>query len=74
MNQEKKWYQKKEWIFILVILFWPVGLYLLWNNKEIPKNEKLLMTAIFAILLVIGLVTQGAEIFNRIDNIFDKLT
>jgi len=72
-GEEKKWYQKPEWIYVLVILFWPVGLYLLWSNKEITKKNKLIMTGIFLVLLVIGLITQGPEMFDRIDKIMDGL-
>lgn len=73
MEAEKKWYQKPEWIYVLVLLFWPVGLYLLWSNKEIPKKNKLIMTGIFLVLLVIGLLTQGQDMFDRIDGIMDRL-
>lgn len=72
MEEEKKWYQKAEWIYILVILFWPVGLYLLWTNKEIPQKNKLIMTGIFAVLLIIGLLMNGADMFNDVQRILRK--
>lgn len=72
-EEPKKWYQKPEWIYVLVLLFWPVGLFLLWTNKEIPKQNKLIMSGIFLVLLVIGLLTQGPEMFDRIDRIVDGI-
>ena len=72
-EQEKKWYEKTEWIYILVILFWPVGLYLLWTNKEIPKKNKLIMSGIFLALLIIGLIMNGADMFHQFERIFRKL-
>lgn len=67
--QEKKWYQKTEWIYLLVFLFWPIGLYLLWKSKEIPKKNKLLITGIFLVLLVIGLIMDGEKMFHKVDRI-----
>ncbi len=73
MVDEKKWYQKREWIYMLVLLFWPVGLYLLWTNKEIERQSKLIVTGIFLILLVIGLLMNEEDMFYDIRRIFRKL-
>ncbi|MDX2362172.1 MAG: hypothetical protein QNK23_15295 [Crocinitomicaceae bacterium] len=74
MEAEKKWYEKAEWIYILVLLFWPVGLFLLWKNKEIPKKNKLIMTGIFLVLLVIGLLMNGEKIFDELFRMIRRLT
>ncbi len=39
-NIQKKWYQKTGWIIALSILFFPLGLYLLWKNKYMSKPLK----------------------------------
>jgi hypothetical protein len=66
MEAVKKWYHKTEWIFLLVFLFWPAGLFLLWTSKDIPKKNKLIVTGIFLVLLIIGLCMHGPEIFRDI--------
>ena len=73
MVAEKKWYQKTEWIFMLVLLFWPVGLYLLWTNKEISKKNKLIVSGIFLFLLIIGLMMNGEDIFHDIRRVIRRL-
>jgi hypothetical protein len=70
---ETKWYQKPEWIFVLVLLFWPLGLVLLWISKTIPLKSKIIMTSIWSVLLIIGLIMNGPKMFKRIDRIMNKI-
>lgn len=48
-----KWYQKSIWVIILLILFFPVGLFLMWKYTNWNKKAKIVITGIFA-LIVIG--------------------
>ena len=73
LEEEKKWNEKTEWIYVLVILLWPVGLYLLWTNKEIPKKNKIIMSGIFGILLIIGLVVYGKIMLDILNYFNDML-
>lgn len=49
-TESKKWYQKSGGIVALLILFWPVGLYLMWKYADWAKVAKIIVT------VAIGLV------------------
>jgi hypothetical protein len=75
VEEEKKWYEKTEWIYILVILLWPVGLFLLWTNKEIPKKNKLIMSGIFGVLLITSMIVYGqimVDIFKDLNRMLPR--
>lgn len=52
MNKEKKnkWYHKTGGIILWIILFYPVGLYLMWRYSSWSKKWKLGITGIYALL------------------------
>lgn len=58
---------------MLVLLFWPLGLALLWISKTIPLKNKIIMTSIWVVLLVIGLIMNGPQMFKRIDRMMNKI-
>jgi hypothetical protein len=47
-----KWYQKPSGTIILLILFFPVGLYLMWKNKLWTKNTRWIVTGVFALFVI----------------------
>lgn len=55
-EKNKKWYQKPVGIIILLILFFPVGLYLMWKYAHWNKVVKLIVTAIIAVIVIVNLV------------------
>lgn len=56
-NQNLKWYQKKSGVIILLLLFFPVGLYLMWKHSDYwSKTSKVIIT-----ILVIGIVSYGSN-------------
>ncbi len=60
-----KWYQKSLGIIALLILFFPVGLFLMWNYAKWNKRIKWGITNIFALLFTISTVS-GAISNNKI--------
>lgn len=46
-----QWYQQTFWIVFLVVVFWPIGLYLAWKS-DWPIAGKILATALVAAILV----------------------
>lgn len=51
---EHKWYNNRIIIFILMIVFWPVGMYALWKSSVFSKSVKIFFTIpvlIFSMLL-----------------------
>ena len=49
-EQPKKWYQKTWGIILLLLIFFPAGLYFLWKS-DFSKKSKLVLTGIIAILV-----------------------
>lgn len=49
---ELKWYQKPTGIIILLIFFFPVGLYLMWKNELWTKQTRWIVTAVIVLILV----------------------
>lgn len=53
MDKQNKWYQKPIGIIALLILFFPVGLYLMWKYATWNKSVKWVITVVF-VLAVLG--------------------
>ena len=49
---ELKWYQKPTGVIILLIFFFPVGLYLMWKNEIWKKQTRWVITGIIAVVFV----------------------
>jgi len=49
---ELKWYQKPTGIIILLIVFFPVGLFLMWKNEMWSKKTRWIVTGAIAILFI----------------------
>lgn len=50
--KQKEWYQKPFGIVMMLIFFFPVGLYLMWKYASWPKSAKWVVTGIIALLAV----------------------
>ena len=57
-NPNKKWYQKTGWIIALLILFFPVGLFLMWKYTNWKKPIKGIITALILIIAFSGLSSE----------------
>lgn len=60
METKKKWYQKTGWIIALLVLFFPVGLFLMWKYANWNKVVKWVITGFFA-LMVIANMGSGSK-------------
>ena len=61
-NQNLQWYQKKGGVIVLLLLFFPVGLYLMWKHSNYwPKKTKILITVAVLIFAGIGLNNPSAS-------------
>ncbi len=58
--EEKKFYQKGWFTILLLILFWPAGLIVMWCNNVFNKNARIVITALF-LLILIGYIASGKE-------------
>jgi len=50
-----KWYLKKRFVFILLFLFSPLGLILLWSGAKFKKITRIILTVILLSLFVLAL-------------------
>jgi hypothetical protein len=51
---ELKWFQKQSGIIILLIIFFPVGLYLMWKNNLWTKKTRWIVTIALLVIVVLG--------------------
>ena len=51
-QQELKWHQKPKGVIILLIFFFPAGLYLMWKNELWTKQTRWIVTGIIAVLIL----------------------
>lgn len=49
---ELKWYQKPAGVIILLIFFFPVGLYLMWKNELWTKQTRWIVTGVLALIVI----------------------
>ena len=55
------WYDKKALVIILLVIFFPVGLYALWKSNRFSKMSKGIITAVIVILLIFGFMDEQEE-------------
>lgn len=53
MERSKKWYEKTGWIIILTLLFFPVGLFLMWKYANWNKIIKIAVTSFYVLVVII---------------------
>ena len=58
----KRWYQKSWAIILFLIIFFPVGLYLMWRYADWSKLTKIIITAILAFLLIFSGNSEEGDI------------
>lgn len=57
----KKWYQKTGYIILLLVLFFPVGLFLMWKYTNWSKNIKIAISAVLALFFGISIIASGGS-------------
>ncbi|MFZ5376615.1 MAG: hypothetical protein ACOZAN_03030 [Patescibacteria group bacterium] len=51
-EMQKKWYQKSIGVVIFLILFFPVGLYLMWKHKVWNMPIRIILSVFFALVVM----------------------
>lgn len=54
-NQQKPWYKRDFGIILLLIFFWPVGLYLMWKYSRWSTLVKWTLTAIYSFMFIMAI-------------------
>lgn len=66
---EKKWYQKPITVILSLILFFPVGLLLMWKHEVWTKTTRLIVTGILGLFLIANIAGKNREnASNRSNN------
>jgi len=55
---EVRWYHRKWFVVLMILLFWPVGLYLLWTSPETQRSGRIAWTVIVALIALVQLNTM----------------
>ena len=57
---EPKWYDRTWLVVVLLILFFPVGLYATWKNTHYRFRTKVIITGVVCLMLIIGFAQEQA--------------
>lgn len=63
-----KWYQKTWGIILLLIVFFPAGLYLMWKYANWNKRAKGIVSVIFAFILIVSMMNGNNTPKNTYDD------
>jgi hypothetical protein len=66
---ELKWYQKPIFVIILLIVFFPLGLYLMWKNELWTKQTRWIVTGVLALVVIANAGKNKNGGSNNSDNI-----
>jgi hypothetical protein len=63
-QQKALWYDNNFIVIILLIIFFPIGLYGLWKNKKISKNVKIIVSIFFGLLIITASGSENKPSFD----------
>lgn len=67
MNE--KFYQKTWFIWLMILIFWPIGIVLLWTSKKYTKKIKLIVSMFFIAIIAFGIFnSQNKDSNNPLDS------
>ena len=74
-NSEMKWHQNPTIIILMLIIFFPFGIYFMWKNQIWSSKARWIITSIFA-LGIIGIATDDSTSSTKgsSDQISEKVT
>ena len=70
---ELKWFQKQTGVIILLILFFPVGLYLMWKNQLWTKKTRWIVSGVIAVLVIANYGKQPMSSFSSSSSFSSKI-
>lgn len=65
---EKAWF-----IFLMYIVFFPLGIFFMWKNKHCPKLVKIVVTIIFVLLIIAGLFYKDDNVNINKEELNNKI-
>lgn len=73
-DSEKKFYQKGWFMWLMLIVFFPIGLFLLWKNPDYSRKTKTIISVILAVFLIFGHNSKGTKNGQNTSNENLKIT
>ncbi len=61
MDMKKKWYNNSWFVLASLIIFFPAGLVIMWLYADWKKITKVIVTAIFGLLIVVGVMSPSPK-------------
>lgn len=62
-EERTKWYYKKWFVILMLFIFSPIGITLLWAGSKFSKSTKAVLTMVFGILFIYSIFTWTPEEF-----------
>ena len=56
-----KIYEKNWFIILMLVLFFPVGLFLMWKNAKWHKTVKIIISVLFAVMVIFSNGSEGSK-------------
>lgn len=53
------WYKKTGWTIFFLIVFFPIGIFLMWSQMSWNKNCKIIVTCIYPVMYLLSFVTTS---------------
>lgn len=51
-ERDRRWYQDTFWVIVLLVIFWPAGVYLMWKYMKWHVVVKAIVTIIIALIVI----------------------
>lgn len=67
-SKSKKFYEKTWFIVLMLIVFFPAGLFLMWNNCDWKKPVKVIISIVIALIVVCCVANGGKSEEPNIDS------
>jgi hypothetical protein len=74
LNDKTKWYYKKWFVVLTLILFFPIGVFLLWKSNSFGKKSKIIISGIIFIIFFIGFISPDEENSTTVTNSANSTT
>ena len=72
--ENKKWYQKSWGIILILFLFFPIGIFLMWKHSNWNKLIKIIITIILVFPFIIVMFTGNSETSDNTNNTTENTT
>lgn len=64
-QQKNEWYKKTSGIITMLIIFFPVGLFLMWKYAKWTKHIKIIITVFFVLAVLLSPKNSHSEVTNE---------